>query len=622
MQTFGIVLRRHRAKVNSSLHQRVSAFAIDCIQAWGEAFTSRRALYPHINDTYYKIRYKYHIRFPRMDFDPTRVPIFLGDVTDRERQLAAEFPDDESVAASSVYTTDFEETKEPGGYERESYSSSRSSASNASYSINQYSSREPQFGSRGGTYAAPERRTSDLGISISASSSYSNLPKTHTPRLPYHEPSPASSAKQSPSLARLRQHQQQNSNSFGATSSVVGDGDSLLDLDFGEAAAVEEVEDDWTALSMSNPQRPPRHSVDALAETFHGSLSLSNDIFSSNQEPPLFAAPHAAPPIPPTAPETVPWYAPPPVPSTTSSINAPPSLTKSQSQPCVMTAPPLPAVPVMLSRANTGLFSASSQQQYGSVYHPQQSSPSHFMSGGPMLPQLQMTPYTGPVPSFSPTNNTSMISSTLNTNPFHSTPSSSTYSYRGRDTFSVVTPPKNSEADTSFASLNDEVQRMKSQLSVSVGGGGGGSGAKSGVAVVSPEGSGGSGDTDTGFGTYGVGEQFSATQPAAGQQYRQSGSSHQRSSSQNDSTSAASWSAGVNLRSTSSSYLDPSPDVSEDGSTEGGGAGGRVRSGTYYNQQQQQARKRSSEFVPPSSDPSVEIRFFGNQRVVVKKPTL
>ncbi len=79
MKTFGIVLRRHRSHVNNALNQRVSALAIDCIQAWGEAFTSRRSLYPHIYETYYKIRHKYHIRFPRPDFDPTRVPIFLGE---------------------------------------------------------------------------------------------------------------------------------------------------------------------------------------------------------------------------------------------------------------------------------------------------------------------------------------------------------------------------------------------------------------------------------------------------------------------------------------------------------------------------------------------------------------
>jgi hypothetical protein len=47
------------------------------------------------------------------------------------------------------------------------------------------------------------------------------------------------------------------------------------------------------------------------------------------------------------------------------------------------------------------------------------------------------------------------------------------------------------------------------------------------------------------------------------------------------------------------------------------GGEGRARSGTYYNQQQ--ARRKQAEFVPPSSDPSVQIRFFGNQRVVVKK---
>jgi hypothetical protein len=48
----------------------------------------KRQIYPHIWDTYFKLRSKYKIIFKRPDFDPTRVPIFLDPVSLKERELS------------------------------------------------------------------------------------------------------------------------------------------------------------------------------------------------------------------------------------------------------------------------------------------------------------------------------------------------------------------------------------------------------------------------------------------------------------------------------------------------------------------------------------------------------
>ncbi len=94
MKTVGLITRRHRKLEysHSSPHRRVAALGLDCIQAWGEAFTSRCVLYPHIYETYYKTTHKYHIAFPRIAHDPSRMPIILGPITDRERELVKQYP--------------------------------------------------------------------------------------------------------------------------------------------------------------------------------------------------------------------------------------------------------------------------------------------------------------------------------------------------------------------------------------------------------------------------------------------------------------------------------------------------------------------------------------------------
>ena len=86
MKTMGIIARKYINDVMLAKRQ-VSMLALDCIQAWGEAFYPRERYYPEIYHTYYNMRHKYQIPFPCPDFDPTRVPIFLGLITKQELYL-------------------------------------------------------------------------------------------------------------------------------------------------------------------------------------------------------------------------------------------------------------------------------------------------------------------------------------------------------------------------------------------------------------------------------------------------------------------------------------------------------------------------------------------------------
>lgn len=89
MKTMSVIARRHLAKGAS--HYRSALVLLDCIQGWGEGFYSRRHVYPHIWETYHKLVYKHGIHFPRPYFDPTRVPIFLGPIKEKEVQIIMQY---------------------------------------------------------------------------------------------------------------------------------------------------------------------------------------------------------------------------------------------------------------------------------------------------------------------------------------------------------------------------------------------------------------------------------------------------------------------------------------------------------------------------------------------------
>lgn len=90
-------------EMHSKHARNIGLFIMDTLQAWGEAFQPRRALYPHIYNTYLNIKYKYGIEFLRPDFDPTRVPIFLGPISRPEFDMQTRALSSEGVTLGVAY---------------------------------------------------------------------------------------------------------------------------------------------------------------------------------------------------------------------------------------------------------------------------------------------------------------------------------------------------------------------------------------------------------------------------------------------------------------------------------------------------------------------------------------
>lgn len=74
-----------------SKSKMVGNYGLDTIQAWGEGFESRKYLYPHIYGTYTKLRAKSYIKFPGIQYDHRRVPIFLGPISQHEKEFVADY---------------------------------------------------------------------------------------------------------------------------------------------------------------------------------------------------------------------------------------------------------------------------------------------------------------------------------------------------------------------------------------------------------------------------------------------------------------------------------------------------------------------------------------------------
>jgi VHS domain len=85
MKTFGVVTR-HLLSDERKQHYKVGARMLDILQGWGEAFShkNRFKIYPHIVETYHKMQSKYGFTYQRAHFDPSRVPIFLGPLHEKE----------------------------------------------------------------------------------------------------------------------------------------------------------------------------------------------------------------------------------------------------------------------------------------------------------------------------------------------------------------------------------------------------------------------------------------------------------------------------------------------------------------------------------------------------------
>lgn len=85
MKTFGVVTRQLLADEREK-HCKVGARLLDILQGWGEAFSqkNRFKIYPHIVETYHKMQSKYGYTYQRAHYDPSRVPIFLGPLHEKE----------------------------------------------------------------------------------------------------------------------------------------------------------------------------------------------------------------------------------------------------------------------------------------------------------------------------------------------------------------------------------------------------------------------------------------------------------------------------------------------------------------------------------------------------------
>ena len=83
----------------------VGKLALDCLQAWGEAFSTedRKHIYKFMS-AYHQLRDKHHIMFPRAPFDPERVPIFLAPLGQWEQEFRLHTP-------QRSFVTKVEETK-------------------------------------------------------------------------------------------------------------------------------------------------------------------------------------------------------------------------------------------------------------------------------------------------------------------------------------------------------------------------------------------------------------------------------------------------------------------------------------------------------------------------------
>ena len=85
MKTLSKVSRR-RQLGKTKEETALGYFIADVIQAWGEAFEPRAALYPYIPETYHRLKFKHSCLFLRPDYDPTRVPIFLPEMTRQQME--------------------------------------------------------------------------------------------------------------------------------------------------------------------------------------------------------------------------------------------------------------------------------------------------------------------------------------------------------------------------------------------------------------------------------------------------------------------------------------------------------------------------------------------------------
>lgn len=95
LQTVSLTARRWKQKINNVHAQEAADYTFDCILAWHEAFYPIRHLFPFYSQTFYKLKFKYNVRFLRPENDPSRPVITLERVDENgnlvEDQVAEDY---------------------------------------------------------------------------------------------------------------------------------------------------------------------------------------------------------------------------------------------------------------------------------------------------------------------------------------------------------------------------------------------------------------------------------------------------------------------------------------------------------------------------------------------------
>jgi hypothetical protein len=77
LQTVSVTARRFKAFPEDPNFQDAADYTFDCLMAWHEAFLPLKELFPFYSQIYYKLKYKYKVKFLKMENDPSRPTIPL-----------------------------------------------------------------------------------------------------------------------------------------------------------------------------------------------------------------------------------------------------------------------------------------------------------------------------------------------------------------------------------------------------------------------------------------------------------------------------------------------------------------------------------------------------------------
>lgn len=100
LRSLSEMARKHRG-INNAVCQEGANMALDCIQAWSEAFKNFKQYFPYYEETYLELKNYYQIEFSRPENDPTRAPIPIDVFLIAEKfQTPVKYNDDSDGTAS------------------------------------------------------------------------------------------------------------------------------------------------------------------------------------------------------------------------------------------------------------------------------------------------------------------------------------------------------------------------------------------------------------------------------------------------------------------------------------------------------------------------------------------